>query len=129
MARSARSEEKPQKAKNKPMVVDERPLTKRLPRSTERGNPNIPIRTVLYVEMGDSSPQQINAYLSEVIGKYAKNEHPHYIMPVRDGRVAGDIAFEGEFLKLVHELCEVDEDGEIVLKNGSQDVDVIRKSF
>ena len=50
---------------------------------------------------------------------------PHYVIPVRGGRLTSEIEIEGQFLETVRAICEV-VNGEIVLKDGSHDVQVIR---
>ena len=42
---------------------------------------------------------------------------------------ATEFEFEGEFLKTIRKLCEVDEDGNIVFKNNAKKIDVIRKKI
>jgi hypothetical protein len=50
----------------------------------------------------------------------------HYFLPIRHGRIASDILFEEEWLKVVNETCEI-KDGKIVLKDGAKEVVVIRQ--
>lgn len=127
MARSGRDKPKQPDKKPRAQVVDERPIDRRFPRSKERGNPNIPIRTIMYVEVGDMSPKEVATAVGYIQQQHANNEHPHYVLPTRDGRINTELMFEGEFLKVVQEVCEV-QDGEIVLKDGgAREVEVIRK--
>lgn len=126
MVRSKRSKPKPEKSKPRPQIIDERPPEKVLPRSKEAGDRKLPIRTVLYVEVGDLPSQAIGALCMDVMKKYAQNEHPHYVLPVRNGKLGPDIVFEEEWLKTIRQLCKV-ENGEIVFKHTAREVDIIRK--
>lgn len=88
---------------------------------------NAPVRTVHFVEVGDMSPHQ----LREMSKMLAQSHDPdrdgiHYVLPIRNGKIGPDIVFEEEWLKVVHKTCEVNENGEIVLKGGAKDVLVIR---
>jgi hypothetical protein len=127
MPKNARDKPKPAKPKPVVPVIKEKPWEKRLPRSKESGNPNIPIRTVLYVEVGDMPPQEVHYLIKQIIGHYAENEHPHYVLPVRRRQIGPEVMFEEEWLNVVNLICEVNDDGEIVLKGGAREVDVIRK--
>jgi hypothetical protein len=51
----------------------------------------------------------------------------HYFLPIRKGKIGSDIIFEQEWLKVVEETCEVDEDGQIRLKGGSREVEIVRR--
>ncbi len=88
----------------------------------------IPVRTVIYVEVKDMSAAQIRSLLEQINASYQKALGGiHYILPVRHGRLSSDILFEKEILTFVNNICEV-VDGEIVLKNGYSEVNVIRES-
>lgn len=115
------------KDKPKPTIINEKQmaaLTKEKPSGAD-----LPVRTVYYVDVTNMSQEQYVALLEEV-NRSAKNLKggAHYIIPVRNGKIRTDIAFEAEFLKVVNEMCEV-KDGQIVLKNGTQDVIVIREQI
>ena len=125
MPRSGRSKPKDRTKKKTVTKVDERPTSRILPRSQERGNPNVPVRTVLYVEVGDLPTAQVQELCRHLL-KGLSNEHPHYIVPLRSGRLTSEIVFEKEFLSTVRAVCEIKDD-EIVLKGGAQNVDIIRK--
>jgi len=127
MPRSARNAPKPKPEKRPPIVEDQRSIDKILPRSKERGNPNIPIRTILYVEVQDFPANEVQAIAAQLL-KTLPNEHPHYFVPLRYGKLTTDFEFEGEFIATVRKLCEI-RDGEIVLKGGAMQVDVIRKKM
>lgn len=102
-----------------------------LPRSLEKGNQTLPIRTVIYVELGGVTAAEAKAFMNKAQHS-SKNGHPHYVIPLRKNRVTKrldantEVDFEAEFLDTVNRLCEVNENGEIVMKNGSHEVDVIR---
>lgn len=86
----------------------------------------IPVRTIMYVEVGNGTIQQVASLVSRLNAEKASARGgKHYVVPVRNGKLTNDIFFENEFLKVVKELCEV-QDGNITLKGGAQDVDVIR---
>lgn len=115
------------KEKPKPTVVNEKQLAA-LSREKPAGA-DLPVRTIYYVDVTNMLQEQYVALLEEV-NRGAKNLKggAHYIIPVRNGKIRTDIAFEAEFLKVVNEICEV-KDGQIVLKNGTQDVLVIREQI
>ena len=104
--------------------------TKKVTVSDERPTPkNIPIRTVLYMEVG-SLPSSDVAKLVQMINENYKNNEAgvHYVLPVRHGKITSDIYFENEWLTAIRDLLEV-KDGQIVLKNGSTDVKVTRETI
>jgi hypothetical protein len=125
MARPARSGLTVKAIKPPVEIIDERPISKILPRSGEIGDNTKPIRTVLYVEVQDLPAQDVAAVCKNILGGL-NNGHPHYICLMRFGKITTDFEFEGEFLNTVNRLCEV-LDGTIVLKNGAIEVDVIRR--
>jgi len=128
MAKPARNKPKDRVPRKPPVQkVDERPLSRILPRSGERGNPNIPIRTVLYTEVGDLPGMQVQEVVAAIL-QSLPNEHPHYVVPMRHGKMTSEIEFEGEFLSTVKKLCEI-KDGEIVLKGDPKELDVIRRKI
>jgi len=127
VVKPARNNPKKMKHKRRVMVEDQRPIGKILPRSSERGNPNIPIRTVLYLEVQDLPAADVKHVAEKILHSFP-NEHPHYFVPVRFGKLTTEFEFEGEFLKTVNKLCEV-KDGKIVLKGGATEMDVIRKKI
>ncbi len=108
-------------------VINERPIEKRLQSSTSSivGDPNIPIRTVLYIEVGQLPPNDVRTIIADLT-KAMNNEHPHYIVPTRSGKVTNEVVFEEQFMSVVKELCEI-KDGEIVLKGGAQKMTVLRR--
>lgn len=87
-----------------------------------------PVRAVYFVEVGNLPPSKIQDLYGALNAEWVKAQGGmHYVIPVRDGRITGDILFEQEILKIVNRLCEV-KDGQIALRNGYEDVIVIRKS-
>ena len=128
MVKPARNKQKKPKQRRLPVVEDKRPPSKILPRSSEKGNPNIPIRTVLYLEVQDLPSADVQQVAARILKSFP-NEHPHYVLPLRFGKLTTEFEFEGEFLKTINKLCEVNEDGRIVFKDGSREVDVIRKKI
>lgn len=129
MVKSARNNPKKQgKRRRLPTVEDKRPISKILPRSGERGDPTIPIRTVLYVEVQDLPATDVHQVVTTLLKSFP-NEHPHYAVPMRYGKLTTEFEFEGEFLKTIRRLCEVDEEGKIFFKKGVEKVDVIRKKI
>jgi len=86
-----------------------------------------PVRAVLYVEVSDMPTEQVTLLLAALNDQYKNAKGGvHYIMPVRDGKIGPDITFEEEFLKIVEETCEI-ANGKIVLKNGAQETQIVRK--
>lgn len=111
--------------RQKAQIVRTRPLDK-FNRSGERGNPNVPIRTVICAEVGDMPSGDVNKVMGALKKGMSNNEHPHYFVPVRHGKMTSDVRFEEEILKMINQLCEIKED-KIVLKGGARKVEIIRK--
>ena len=88
---------------------------------------NAPVRTVHFVEVGNMSQTQLRYMLSELsrVHDTAKGGI-HYILPVRNGKIGPDMVFEEEWLSVVRKTCEINTDGEIVLKGGAREVLIIR---
>lgn len=99
-------------------------------RSEPKINPkfaNAPVRTVHFVEVGNMSSHQLNEMRKMLAQSHnAARDGIHYVLPVRDGKIGPDIIFEQEWLAVVHKTCEVNEQGEIVLKGGAKNVRVVR---
>ena len=125
MAKKIRSSELAKSTKTV-SVQNDRPIEKQFPLSKQSGDPTIPIRTVLTVEIGDMNADLARQVVKSVTDKYVGNEHPHYIIPTRSGKIPSDILFEQEFLDLVRMLCEV-KDGKIELRGGAKDLQIVRK--
>lgn len=126
MVRPARSTPKAQPQPSTPVVIDERPRERILPRSMEAGK-DVAIRTVLYIEVGDVPAKMVQEICVSAL-RGLDTAHAHYVIPVRHGKLTQDIHFELEFLTLVRHLCEI-KDGKIELKKGAEEVDVIRKTI
>lgn len=87
---------------------------------------SMPVRTINYVEVGSMSHEQIAELGKLFAANYQGNVHgPHYLIPVRDGKLRTDINFENEVLPIVKQLCEV-ANGEIVMRGADVEVKVIR---
>ena len=87
----------------------------------------IPVRTVHYVEVGNMNQQQITLLLQQVNNSFKSAKGGvHYVVPIRNGKIGSDVIFEKEWLKVVKEICET-KDNQIVMKNGAQEVQIIRQ--
>lgn len=110
-------------AKRPPVVIDNR--TYKQEESVQGSND--PVRTVLYVEVGDMEPLRVQLLITEVNKQYGSARGgTHYVIPVRNGKIGSDIMFEEEFMKVVNQLCEV-KGGVIALKDGAREVAVTRQ--
>lgn len=100
-----------------------------LTRSAEVDNMSVPIRTVMYVETGNLPSNEVRDIVASLMGTLHPG-HPHFVVPLRNGKMHTDLDFEKEFLDFVNSVCEITDDGgsgaKIVLKGGCHDVDVIR---
>lgn len=121
MAKSGRDKPKKEEPKPRAVVQDER-LTNR---GAVHCDSPIPVRTVVYLEVGDVPPAEARQALASVRQMHGNAFHPTYVIPVRDGKLRGDIIFEAEVLEMVKKLCEV-RDGQIVLRGGHQEIDLVR---
>lgn len=110
----------------KPQIIDNR--SKEIP--IQNINPeyaNAPVRTVNFVEVGSMNNQQIKILLQQLNKSHDSAKGGiHYIVPIREGKIGTDILFEEEWLKVVHQTCEI-VDNKIVLKNGAMKVNVVRQ--
>ena len=105
-------------------IIDERPP---LDISEDAAASKIPVRTIHYVEVGDMSQQQIALLLQQINNSFKSAKGGiHYVVPIRNGKIGSDIIFEEEWLKVIRETCEI-QDNQIVMKNGSQEVRIIRQ--
>lgn len=88
---------------------------------------NAPVRAVNFVEVGGMEPHQVQLMLNELAQMHSSAKGGiHYFLPVRNGKIGSDIVFEEEWQTLVRATCEVNEDGEIVLKDGAKEILVVR---
>lgn len=85
------------------------------------------IRTVITVEVGDTPASHVREAVHNLALSYQNNPNPHYFLVSRHGKLTTDVLFENEILNLVNTLCEV-KDGQIQMRGGSQEVEIIRRS-
>jgi len=116
---------KPEK-KKQPLVVDNQ--TRPEPKLINVKGANKPIRCVNFVEIGDMEPKQIQLLVQQ-LGKNHDTAQGgiHYFIPVKHGHISSDMLFEAEILDFVQKICEVDDNGKIVLKEDAEEVEVIRR--
>lgn len=126
--------EKP-KDKKKPLVVDERRenlIDSLSPQKFDNEilkTINAPIRTAIYVEIGDSNQQQVRELLTALNQAYEGNEGGiHYIVPMRHGKLNTEIEFEQEFLETIRKICTIN-NGQIEFKDGYKETIVIREKI
>lgn len=87
-----------------------------------------PIRAVYYVDISRLSQHQVSSLYQQISQNLSTSQGgPHYIVPIRDNKLACDVIFEHEILDMVNAICEI-KDGQIALKNGYQDVIIIRNN-
>lgn len=121
MAKSARDKKK-SPAKKAPPAVTSEPLSNRLQMGSQSA---VPVRTLIFMEVGNITPDEVRAAVSNVTARHQGALHPTFVLPVRDGKLTGDVLFESEILDLVNKLCEV-KGGVICLRDGAREVDVLR---
>jgi hypothetical protein len=112
----------------RPAIYDERIAT----RAQAKSNEGIPVRTVVYIEVGDESPDNVRSILRAISQHYQGNEHPIFVLPLRNRKLLTDIEFEGEALGTIKKFCEafVGPDGpDIRLKSGAAEVDLMKFSL
>jgi hypothetical protein len=103
-------------------IVDER--TPKLP-ELQSNDSTVPVRTVVYMEVRDMSSARV-LHLIDQINKSYEGNGQHYILPVRNGKLGGDIIFEHEIEEMINKLCEI-RDGQIKLKGGAHEVQIVRE--
>ena len=86
-----------------------------------------PIRTVLYIDVTGMQAADARVAVQSLMAAMPVG-HPHYVVTVRNGRPVTDVQFENEFLNVAKSLCEV-KDGEIVLRGGYAEVEVVRQKI
>lgn len=89
------------------------------------GDSPIPVRTLIFIEVGDLPTKDVQSAIAQLSELHAISRHPTFICPVRHGRLTTDVIFEAEILDFVDKICEVVDD-KIVLKGGATNVDVAR---
>ncbi len=120
-------------ARNKPaiapQIIDERQPNIPPPPQIDPAIANLPLRTVLMVEVADMDSTHVQLLVQEINKVYeGARGGIHYVIPIRHGCIGSDILFESEFLNVVRNMCEV-KDGEIVLKDGATDCHIIRQTI
>lgn len=132
MARSQRIVQK--QAATKPTIQDNRQPRKLNESTIDLSTANAPVRTVLFVEIGDMDQKRLQLLLQSLGESYdpAKNGITYFI-PVRKGKISSDILFEGEIERLSELFDIVDNSDNIIegaklkLKDGAKDVMIIRQ--
>lgn len=115
--------------KKQAVVIDERSHMPAEPQALQidPAIANLPLRTVTYVEVGSMEPAKVQLLMQEINAVHANAKGGiHYVIPIRNGKIGTDIVFEQQFLDVVKDVCEVNGAGEIVLKNGATDCNIIR---
>ena len=138
MPKAARSSPRPEEAVSR-LQQKVRPRSgpignQRPPTSTGRpdmvSGSNLPVRTIIYIEVGNMPTAEVRAAVAQVSKLYATNRHPIFICPMRNGVLTTDVLFEEEVLNFVRSICEVvtgsDGSNTITLRGGVQAVDVAR---
>lgn len=112
------------KPPKQPVVIDQRQPDISLP---EIPNSNVPVRAVVFVEVGDMDQVRVQCLIQEINKIYRGSRGGiHYVIPVRDGKIRTDIVFENEFLDVVNQLCEI-RDNKIVFQDDAAEVKVLRE--
>lgn len=119
------------KKKPGPIIIDERPVPEPvLPPGFDPAIANAPIRTINFVEIGDMVGPQLQLILQRLNATHDTAKGGiHYFLPVRHGKIGSDIVFEKEWQDIVRKTCEVNDDGEIVLKGEAKEVMIIRQQI
>jgi hypothetical protein len=126
MVKQQKIERKPKKSG--PTVISEKTPSAPSAITLDPKYANAPVRAVNFVEVGDMDPAHVQLMLNE-LGQMHDSARGgiHYFLPVRHGKIGSDIVFEGEWEKIVQATCEVNEKGEIVLKDGAKEILVVRE--
>ena len=112
--------------KSKPVVIDKR--KRDLDGDVQRAT-DLPLVVVNYVEVGDMAQSQLRLFVQEINATFDRKQFAtHFIVPVRHGKIGSDIVFGEEWLKAVRETCVV-VGGEIQLRQGASDVEIVRRSI
>ncbi len=116
-------------SKKAPLIIDERQPKSPPPIEIDPAKANLPIRTIIYLEVGDMEPVKVQYLIQEMNKVYADSRGGiHYIIPIRNGKIGTDIAFEAEFERVVQEICEIHE-GNIRLKGGAKECYIVRQTI
>jgi hypothetical protein len=112
-----------------PQIIDERQPTIPEPPKVDPAVAHIPVRTVFLMEVGDMAPEQIQYLVQEINKVYSESKGGvHYVLPVRHGKIGSDLLFEVEWERVVQDTCEI-RDGQIKLKEGAQDCQIVRQNI
>lgn len=118
------------KGKKQPRVISERSPAPPAELPFDPKYANAPVRAVNFVEVGQMEPAQVQLMLNELAKLHdTARGGIHYFLPVRNGKIGSDIVFESEWLDVVNKTCEVNEDGEIVLKEDAIEMLVVREKI
>jgi len=119
----------PPAVKDEPKIDTPQVSPEVLARSAEVDDMSTPIRTIMYVEVGNLPPSEVRDIVASLMQTLHPG-HPHFVVPLRNGKMNTDLDFEAEILEFVRAICEITDDGgsgaKIVLKDGCCDVNVIR---
>ena len=86
-------------------------------RLTMQSDPSIPVRTLIKIEIGNMSRNDVRNAMATIAEQYTGN-HTTFILPTRDGKLTTDVVFEQEIVDYINTFCEV-KDGKIALKGGN----------
>jgi hypothetical protein len=90
-------------------------------------NPEVAVRAIYFVDVDDLEPSQLQALYHHLNEQYKQARGGvHYVIPIREGKITGDILFEQEILSVINQLCIV-KDGKIELRDGYKEVVVLRE--
>lgn len=82
------------------------------------------------VDVKDMTPPQVQVLVQQINNMYSGNKGGiHYVLPIRHGKISSDLIFECEILEMIKKICEVDAHGEIVLKNGATECQIVRQNI
>ena len=81
-----------------------------------QSDPNIPVRTLIMIEIGNMSRNDVRNAMATIAEQYTGN-HTTFILPTRDGKLTTDVMFEQEIVDYINTFCEVRE-GKIALRGG-----------
>ena len=121
MARSGRSGPRPVASTPPPTIVNDN-LGRRLAKESPA---NIPVRTCVYIEVGDMPSRDVQQAIIQLKAHYSVTGHPVFILPLRNGKANTDVLFEDEILEPIRALFEI-RNGKIEFKTEPKPVDVMR---
>lgn len=96
-------------------------------RIMQSDNPEVAVRAIYFVNVDGLDQAQLHSLYHQLNEQYKQARGGvHYVIPIRDGKLTGDILFEKEILEVVNKLCEV-KDGSIQMRDGYKEVVVLRE--